>query len=181
MSTHALSVFFALLALASWVGTATVVALAAARRWRPESVLSGLFDDVGAVALGLAALVAVVTTLGSLYYSEVAHFVPCKLCWYQRIAMYPLSITLVVAAFRRDRSAWCYVVPQAAIGAVIAIYHTQLQAFPSQHSSFCTVAEPCTVRYVWEFGFVSLPFMALSAFVFIIVLSLSARATESEE
>ena len=124
------------------------------------------------LGLWLAWLVALVTTLGSLYFSEIAHFTPCKLCWYQRIAMYPLAIVLLVAAFRRDRRIAWYVVPVAIVGAGFAAYHTQLQAFPSQHSSFCTTTEPCTVRYVWEFGFVSLPLMALSAFVFIITMTI---------
>jgi len=179
MSTHSFSVFFTLLALACWIGSiATVVVLVA--RWRvPESSVAAFFDDLAPVALGIAAVVAIVTTLGSLYYSKIAHFTPCELCWYQRICMYPLSIVLTIAAVRRDRGIWRYVIPPAAIGAGFAIYHTQLQAFPSQHSSFCTTLEPCTVRYVWEFGFVSLPFMALSAFTIIIVLMLVARSSET--
>lgn len=120
--------------------------------------------------------VALVTTLGSFYYSEVAHLVPCRLCWYQRIARYPLSFTLLVGALRHDRRVWLYAVPQAAVGAAFAVYHTQLQAFPKAGSPFCTTAEPCTVRYVWEFGFVSLPFMALAAFAFVITMTLVARA-----
>ncbi|MBV8951763.1 MAG: hypothetical protein JOZ99_12870, partial [Actinobacteria bacterium] len=91
-----------------------------------------------------------------------------------RIAMYPLSVILLIAALRRDRQVWWYVLPQAVVGAGFAVYHTQLQAFPSQGSSFCTLSEPCTVRYVWEFGFVSLPFMALSAFVFVITMVIVA-------
>ncbi len=118
---------------------------------------------------------------GSLYYSEVAHFVPCKLCWYQRIAAYPLGVLLPVAAIRRDRDVWFYVVPLATVGAGFAIYHAQLQAFPAQGSSFCTVTEPCTTRYVWEWGFMSLPLMALSAFVVIITLVLIARSRAEDE
>ncbi len=178
MSTSSWSQFFALLTVASWAATVTVCVIAVAHRRAPDSRLGVLFEDVGSVALWIAALVAIVTTCGSLYYSEVAHFVPCKLCWFQRIAMYPLSVTLVVAAIRRDTRVWWYVVPQAVVGAGFGIYHTQLQAFPSQHSSFCTITEPCTVRYVWEYGFISLPLMALSAFVLVIALVLTARATE---
>ncbi len=59
------------------------------------------------------------------------------------------------------------------------IYHSQLQAFPDQ-GSFCSTITPCTTRYVWEFGFVSLPLMALTAFVFIIAMTLVARATDPE-
>ncbi len=175
MSTSSFSLFFALLTIAAWAATVGLWLLAAVHRRAPDSSLAVVFDDVGHVALWIAALVAIVTTCGSLYFSEIAHFIPCKLCWYQRIAMYPLGVTLLVAAFRRDGRVWWYVAPPALIGAAFAIYHTQLQAFPSQHSSFCTVTEPCTVRYVWEFGFISLPLMALSAFVLIITLVLTAR------
>jgi disulfide bond formation protein DsbB len=171
-----MSVFFALLALACWCAVAAIAILAAAHRARPDSGPALLFEDLSRVALWLAFVVALVTTLGSLYYSEVAHFVPCKLCWYQRIAMYPLSVILLVGALRRDRRVWWYVVPQAVVGAGFALYHTQLQAYPGQGSSFCTISEPCTVRYVWEFGFVSLPFMALSAFVAVVALVLVARS-----
>src|SRR5450432_829001 len=94
--------------------------------------------------------------------------------------MYPLSIVLLVAALRRDRHIAWYVVPVATIGALFAAYQTQLQAFPHQHSSFCTLSEPCSVRYVWEFGFVSLPFMALSAFVFVITMTIIAARSEPD-
>jgi disulfide bond formation protein DsbB len=169
------SKFFAVLALACWVAVGAVIVLALARRRSPDGRLAVVSEDLRRSALWLAWLVALVATLGSLYYSEIAHFTPCKLCWYQRICMYPLAVILLVAAVRRDRRIWVYVLPQAVIGAGFAVYHTQLQAFPSQGSSFCTTLEPCTVRYVWEFGFVSLPFLALSAFVFIITMLLVAR------
>ena len=101
VSTSSFSTFFGLLTLAAWAATITVWVLALAHRRSPDTSLGLLFEDVGRAALWLAALVAIVTTLGSLYFSEVAHFIPCKLCWYQRIAMYPLSITLLIAALRR--------------------------------------------------------------------------------
>ena len=186
MDTPTFSRFFALLALICWVAVAAVVVLAFVAKRRPDSIAADAFADLEQNALWLAAVVALVTMLGSLYYSEIAHFVPCPLCWYQRIAMYSLAVILVVAAVRRDRNIWWYAGPLALIGAAFAIYHTQLQAFPGQHSSFCTTTEPCTVRYVWEFGFVSLPFMALSAFVFIITMliltrSLGRRQTAAED
>jgi len=179
MSTATASVFFALLSLLCMLGTVAVVVMVAVRRFRPDSAVAVLVDDLGRVALWMAWMVALVTTLGSLYYSQIADFVPCELCWFQRIAMYPLALLLLIAAVRRDRGIWIYVVPLAAIGAGISIYHTQLQAFPEQ-SSFCSTLTPCTTRYVWEFGFVSLPFMALTAFAFIIAMVLVARATDDE-
>ena len=131
--------------------------------------------------LWLVFLVSAIATGGSLFFSEIAGFIPCELCWYQRICMYPLAVILLIAAVRRERRIWMYVLPQAVVGAGFALYHTQLQAFPSQGSSFCTTLEPCTVRYVWQFGFVSLPFMALSAFSFIITMLLVARRAPGTE
>jgi disulfide bond formation protein DsbB len=177
MDVDSFSLFFAILALACMA--AVLVAVVASIVWlsgrRPEG-LQVLREDLGRVAVPLAWVVATVTTLGSLYFSEVADFVPCKLCWYQRICMYPLVIILGVAAIRRDRGVRFYVLPLAVVGALVATYHSWIQAYPPVGgTSFCTLDAPCTERYVWEFGFVSLPLMALTAFAFIIVMMLFAR------
>lgn len=134
------------------------------------------WETVGGSGLWLAFAVATTATLGSLYFSQIAHFVPCTLCWFQRIAMYPLAIILGIAAWRRDISVWVYVLPLATIGAVISIYHYQLERFPSQASPACTVEAPCTVVWVWRFHFVSIPFMALSGFALIVTLLLIMRS-----
>ena len=173
-----LSVFFAVLALLCWVVAIALVigtVVRRTRRGRPGR-LEPLRDDVGRIALPLAWLVALVTTLGSLYYSKVQSFVPCELCWYQRICVYPFALILGIAAWRRDAGIRIYAIPVFAVGMAIAAYHTWIQAYPpSNGTSFCTIEAPCTTRYVWEFGFVSLPFMALSAFVGMTVLLLVAR------
>src|SRR5688572_7828432 len=113
MIVATLSAFFALLTLVALavalVGGGLLVAShltarAAAARGRASSL-------VGSSALGLAWCVATTCTLGSLFYSEVAHFVPCELCWYQRIAMYPLVVLLGVATLTRDTSVSRYVLP----------------------------------------------------------------------
>jgi disulfide bond formation protein DsbB len=114
--------------------------------------------------------VAAAATLGSLYYSEIAHYVPCDYCWYQRIAMYPLALILGIAAFRDDRSITRYAVPLAAAGGLISGYHYLIQQFPDLSTGSCSAAAPCTATWVWEFGFVSIPFMALSCFAAIVAL-----------
>jgi len=81
----------------------------------------------------------------------------------------------LIAAIRGDRSIRLYVLPQCVVGVFIAAYHTQLQAFPKQQT-FCSLSNPCTVRYVWEFGFVSLPFMSLAAFCFVIAMVMLGAA-----
>ena len=181
MSTDTMSEFFAILSLLAWAGTITTIVLAVMYRRNPESSAGYLFEDIRAIALWFAFAVAFVTTLGSLYLSEVAHFVPCVLCWYQRICMYPLAVALFIAALRRDRGIWVYILTPAIVGTGFAIYHTQLQAFPKQHGPYCKLSEPCTIRYVWEFGFVSIPFMALAAFSFIITMMMLVRSERSSE
>jgi disulfide bond formation protein DsbB len=172
--TETMTTFFAMLGLACWAGVIVVGVAVLLGRAAPAVGVASFVDGVRGVALWLAWLVSIVTTLGSLYYSEVAHYVPCELCWYQRICIYPFSVVLLIAAIRRDVSVWRYVLPVSVIGMGIAAYHTQLQAFPEQRS-FCSVLNPCTIRYVWEFGFVSLPFMALAALTFVALMMLLVR------
>ncbi len=95
MSTSSLSLFFALLAVAAWAATLIVWAAAVAHRRAPDSALGTLFDDIGRLSLWIAALVAIVTTCGSLYYSEVAHFVSLPL---MALSAFTLVVTLVLTA-----------------------------------------------------------------------------------
>lgn len=179
MNTATLSTFFAMLALACVAGTVVVVAIAvSAARRGPTSPSAEALATIGRSALWVAGLVAATAMAGSLYYSLVAGYDPCELCWYQRICMYPLAALLIIAAIRDDRQVWRYTTPLAVVGVGIAAYHTQLQAFPDQRT-FCSLNNPCTLRFVWEFGFVSLPFMALVAFIFILTLVAVAARTDS--
>ena len=128
----------------------------------------------------LAFGVAAIATTGSLYYSEVAHFIPCEMCWLQRIAMYPLAVILLVAAITRDTRAWRYAVPIAVIGLLFSLYHYQLELFPDQ-PSMCSTTVPCSVRFVDMYGFVSIAFMAGAGFISILALQFAmARARRLE-
>ena len=103
-----------------------------------------------------------------MYLSEVAHFLPCRLCWYQRIAMYPLPVLLGIAWWKRDAGIRRYVVPLALIGLLISTYHILVERFPSlEDSGVCEVSNPCTIRWVERFGFVTIPTMAFAAFALI--------------
>jgi disulfide bond formation protein DsbB len=166
-----LSRFFALLALVTGAGAVLVAASAFARR----GPLFAVREAMAPIGLPLAWLVALTCTLGSLYFSEVAHFVPCRLCWYQRIAMYPLALILGIATFRRDDAIRRYAIPVAAVGAAVSIYHVQLERFPDQQS-FCAVEAPCNLPPVEQFGFVTLAVMALCGFAAIIALLAVARS-----
>jgi disulfide bond formation protein DsbB len=177
MNTERWSRFFAILTIVCGAGVVGGALLLALTRTRTGAAwMRDVHGAIADVALWLAAIIATVTTVGSLYYSLGAHYVPCELCWYQRICMYPLSVMLLIAAWRRDIAVRRYAAPLVLVGMVIATYHTQLQAYPEQRT-FCDATNPCSSRYVWEFGFVSLPLMALVAFLAIgILLLFAARA-----
>lgn len=180
MSTDTVSLFFAILTVVAdaIVLVAALLAIGARLSLGMAAKAEAARDWIAPSALGFAWLVALVATLGSLYYSEFADFVPCKLCWYQRIAMYPLAVVLGIAAFKRDTAIRRYALPVAAIGAVIAAYHYQLERLPHQTSLGCTLEEPCNVTLVWQFHFISIPFMALSGFALIITLLWALRGHE---
>lgn len=166
MSTDQVSLFFALLA---FLAVAVGVVVAAAVLTRNVERLRPLHD----VILPLAFVIALVSTLGSLYYSGVANFRPCRLCWWQRIMMYPMVPVLGMAAFRKELAGARYALPLALGGLGYGIYHSQLRWFPGDSTS-CDIDAPCAAVWVDTFGFVSIPFMATCGF-FAIGALLSAR------
>jgi disulfide bond formation protein DsbB len=118
----------------------------------------------------LSWVAAIIATLGSLYFSEVMHFIPCTLCWYQRIFMYPLTIILGVAFYRNDQWIYRYVLPLSIIGMLISGYHTLLQKLPYlQQFEMCTTGVPCSKDYINWLGFVTIPLLAFIAFTIITV------------
>lgn len=133
-------------------------------------------------AIWAAWTVATTATAASLYLSEVVGFPPCSLCWAQRAAAYPLVLVLGAAlALRRPRVAR-YAWPLPALGLVVAVYHAVVQLQPSIDVVSCTSDVPCTARWVAVFGFVSIPWLAGSAFVLILVsLAVSAAAATGNE
>jgi disulfide bond formation protein DsbB len=175
MGVETMATLFALLTVVANVAVIALAVIAVADRDGFSGLKRSAWSTLGPSALWLAFAVALTATLGSLYLSEVAHFMPCKLCWYQRIGMYPLVPILLVAAVKRDPAVWRYAAPLAVIGSAISIYHYQLERFPDQASVSCTLEAPCTVVWIWKFHYVSIPFMALSGFVLIIALMLVAR------
>jgi len=170
VSTETAQLFFSLLTVVAGLGAIGLVVLAVLARSgnEPAAVLGRGISDAG---VWLAFLVATTATLGSLYFSEIADFVPCRLCWFQRIAMYPLAPILLVGALRRDPGVRWYVAPIAVIGAIIAGYHTLIEWRPELDTGTCELTGPsCTVFWFREFGFITLATMALVGFLTILTL-----------
>ncbi len=122
----------------------------------------------------LMTVVAVAATSSSLYYSEVVGFIPCEFCWFQRTMMYSLAVLLVTALVTRSRLDSRYVSVLSLIGLGLSTYHYQLQLFPEQ-SAVCSSVVPCTGRYVDEYGFITIPFMAGCCFLTILLLQVAQR------
>jgi disulfide bond formation protein DsbB len=120
----------------------------------------------------VVAVTAVGATAGSLYFSEVAGYIPCTYCWYQRIAMYPIALIVPIAMLKRDRSILRSSLALGAVGLAIAIYHIQLQLFPDQASNSCAITSPCTAKWVEAFGFITIPQMAGTGFAIIVAVSI---------
>ncbi|MCM3747257.1 disulfide oxidoreductase [Paenibacillus pasadenensis] len=119
--------------------------------------------------LYFAWIVALTATLGSLYFSEIRGFIPCDLCWYQRIFMYPLAIILGIAVYKGDRAVVRYVIPLAWIGIAIALYQNLLIWNPSMAGLVpCKSGIPCNVDYLNWLGFITIPLLSLTAFTLIL-------------
>jgi disulfide bond formation protein DsbB len=121
--------------------------------------------------LWLAFVVELVATAGSIYFSEVEHFVPCKLCWFQRIAMYPL-VLLALPAFLRDRRAAWYFLPLPVAGLGVSTWHVLVERGVVEETQSCFVSAPggCSVRWLEELGYVTIPVLAGTAFALCITL-----------
>lgn len=115
--------------------------------------------------LYFALIQAIIATLGSLYFSEIRHFTPCILCWYQRILMYPLTMILTVGILRRDKKIYQYVLPLSILGFIIAMYHVLLQkGILPESIAPCTLGASCNTKYTGYFGFITIPVMSATAF-----------------
>lgn len=129
-----------------------------------KNMISDNYVVITLVVSGLAAA-------GSLALSEIVNFAPCELCWYQRILMYPQAIIAFVALITNDQKIKKYILSLSIIGFAIATYHILLQVFPAAFQCSDEVAKCSAVQFA-QFGYITIPVMAFSAFLFIIVLSL---------
>jgi disulfide bond formation protein DsbB len=132
--------------------------------------------------LWAAFLVAAIATGGSLFFSEVAHFVPCELCWFQRICMYPLSAALLIAALRNDHRVWRYLLPLPIVGAGVAVYHLLIERGVVHQTQECLFSAPggCATRWIDKFGYVTIPTLALTGFALLTVFLVLAAHSPVE-
>ena len=136
---------------------------------RIESLTEAKAFDAPVYAAWVVALVA---TVGSLFFSEVMLLPPCLLCWYQRIAMYPLVVILGVGIILGDRRVKFYALPVALAGLAVAVYHNLLYyGILPESIAPCTQGVSCTTVQLEWLGFITIPLLSLTAFI-LITLSL---------
>jgi disulfide bond formation protein DsbB len=144
-------------------------------------------DLLWSAARHVALLAAWVAMCGSLFFSEVLGWPPCELCWYQRILMYPLAIVLGVGILRRDDKLHYYVLPFSIVGIAVSLYHHLLIKTNWFPPPSCSSGVPCNVDFLNWLGFITIPFLALVAFVIITLMMLAwallqpAAADDDEE
>ena len=181
--THDVIVILAVLGVIGQVAAAALLVVGLLALVRVRGPLRALRSAVEGYELWLAFLVASIATGGSLFFSEIAHFVPCELCWYQRICMYPLSITILLAALFDDPRAARYLLPLPVAGAGVSVYHLLVENGVVREAQSCKFSAPggCATKWINEFGYVTIPTLALTAFAllfaFLLLAAFEPRAT----
>lgn len=152
-----------------------LVALAALILAGRSTEARALVRFLGRYALALGLAVAAAGVLGSLYYSEIARFLPCTLCWVQRAFLYPQVVMLGWASLRRDLRIIPLSMAFSAAGLAVALYHHYLQLGGSPLVPCTSGGVSCSLRFFWEFGYISMPLMSATAFAILLVLAACAR------
>jgi len=126
-------------------------------------------------------LVALSSVLLSLFYSEIVGFPACELCWIQRIFLYPQLVLFGMELYKRERSIVDFSIVFASLGAIVSLYHVYIENGGSS-SLGCSALTPakanevsCAIRYIYEFGYVTMPIMALTLSLFIISILLNYK------
>ena len=146
-----------------------------------DNQIMGIIPFLQSYGAYLALAPALAALLGSLYYSEVAGYIPCTLCWYQRILMYPLTLIILIGILKQDDYLPSYVLPFSIAGIFVAGYHYLIQLGLFSHPAACEAGIPCDMRWVNYFGFISIPFMALTAFILITAAMIAVRWADRQE
>jgi len=128
--------------------------------------------------LWAAFVVAAIATGGSLFFSETAHFIPCELCWFQRICMYPLAGATLLIALAGDHGAARFLLPLPVVGAGVSVYHLLVENAVVAQAKGCLISAPggCATKWIDEFGYMTIPTLALTAFVLLIIFLALAQA-----
>jgi disulfide bond formation protein DsbB len=133
--------------------------------------------------LWAAFAVSAIATGGSLFFSEIANFVPCELCWFERICLFPLSVVTLLAALASDFRVARYLLPLPLAGVGVSVYHLLVERGVVGQSTACLVSAPggCATKWIDEFGYITIPTLALTGFLLLLgLLGLAAFGGDEE-
>jgi len=172
---------FANLTLLAGVAIIFFLCLLAFQKLSPGEPIGRLLNFIKARSLWLAWLLAVGATAGSLYLSEGMGWEPCRLCWFQRILMYPQVIIGAVALAGKDKAVWRYLLPLSLLGILVAAYHYYIQLIPSD-TLICSAASSvsCEIPFTKYYGFITIPLMSLTVFISISVFAIFNLADKDQ-
>lgn len=133
-------------------------------------------NSLGLTFVFLAFILALIASLGSLFFSEIMNFIPCSLCWYQRIFMYPLVFLFLINLLYPDDKIFKYSFPLVFIGWIISIYHNLLmfKIIPEKLSP-CVQGIPCSVDYLNWLGFITIPLLSFFSYTCILILLIMSK------
>jgi disulfide bond formation protein DsbB len=174
MYIDALNQLFGTLTLGLQVATvASIVALIFRSR---VQVFDEVVGQLARLAFPAAFLLALGSSIITLYYSDILGFDPCALCWWQRVFLYPQIVILAIALWRKDTKACAYIFALSVFGFLVSIYHHALQMFPAGALPCPASGPSCSQITILEYGYITFPLMAATLFAFLIVLMLAHRA-----
>ena len=184
-TTHDTIVILSVLGVVGQVLIALGIVIGLLALFGVRGPLDGLRNLLWGYELWGAFVVASIATGGSLFFSQIAHFPPCEFCWFQRVLMYPLSILTLLVAVRADNRVARYLLPLPIVGAATAVYHLLIENHVISEPAACLASAPggCGVKWINEFGYITIPTLALTAFLLLIgflVLASAGAADQAE-
>ncbi len=133
-------------------------------------------NEIGSKVIFLCFIIASLATVGSLFFSEIMQFIPCSMCWYQRIFMYPLVVIFLIFLLYPDDKIFKYSIGLVIIGLFFAIYHNLLMFGIIPESVVpCVQGVPCSTKYINWLGFINIPFLSLISYSLIFILLLAGK------
>ncbi|MBP7769954.1 MAG: disulfide bond formation protein B [Aliarcobacter sp.] len=124
----------------------------------------------------LAFIVSLIATLGSLFFSEIMNFIPCSLCWYQRIFMYSLVFLFLTNLLFPDDKIFKYSILLILMGWSVSIYHNLLMfGIIPENLSPCVQGVPCSTMYINWLGFITIPLLSFFAYTILLILILKIK------
>ena len=176
--TYYVSLFYSYMAVLANILVVLLIIAFIAKKYVKNDALNKILNLINGKVVLWGFIISLLAVLGSLYYSEIAHYNPCKLCWFQRIFMYPLPFIFGVALIKKSKEILPYALTLSVIGGLIAAYHYFLQVqsilFPNvEIITPCSVvgyAPSCAEYFTLQLGYVTIPMMSFSAFALMTVI-----------